>query len=325
MEEVIRPKKTVFIFGISSFVGSNLAEYLKQDYRVIGSYHHHPVEIDGVLTIPLDATKRDASQLVMALFRPDITIYCACISSVDTCNENEMLANTLNATAVFNLSNFTEQNESRLIYISSSYVFSGEKGEHTEDDIPSSNSIYGKSKSSAEFFIQNNSLNYLILRCCQLYGRGIAQGRSNWFELMQKKLFAGEKVDCYGNVRTGFLDITYLGIAIKMCIERGINKRLIHISSSDIMSQYDFALEYAKSFADQEDLINRSIWNFPHIRPSAIYNNSSDGLEYALNTQATEELLQVKMPSISQSLNFTKTHFSTGRVLDEFSQVVADH
>ena len=38
-------KKTILIFGISSFLGSSLADILKEKYRVVGTYYNTPVDI----------------------------------------------------------------------------------------------------------------------------------------------------------------------------------------------------------------------------------------------------------------------------------------
>ena len=125
--ENFKKPKTVFIIGISSFVGSSLAEFLKKDYRVIGTYYSNPVEIEDVLTFPLDVMSREAIQLILYSFLPDITIYCVGLSSLDICDDNDTIANALNATGAFNVADFSERYKSRFIYISSSYVFSGKK------------------------------------------------------------------------------------------------------------------------------------------------------------------------------------------------------
>ena len=312
-------QKTVFIFGISSFVGSNLAGFLKRSFRVIGSYNDHPVEIEDVLTLPLDVLNREAIQLAFFIFRPDIVIYCAGLSSLMACAENEKLADTLNTTGLFNVANFTERYRSKLIYISTSYVFSGEKVTYLEDDTPLTNTIYGKSKGATEFFIQKNCLNYLILRCCDFYGRSLLPGRPTWFEVLQKRLFEGKNVGIDGNVQTGFLDIIYLAMIIKTCIEQDITKRLFQVCSTDIMSRYEFALEYVKVFSDKEGLISKKSWDFPQIKSLGVQSDISEGLEYQMDVENVESFLKIKMPSIRESLDFTKYYLGTNSE-ERFSQ-----
>lgn len=299
-------RKTVFIFGISSFVGSNLAGFLKRDYRVIGSYYGHPVEIEGVLTFPLDVLGEEAVRLVLLLFAPDIVIYCVGLTSHEVCDKDRILANTLNTAGVFSIANSTWQIRSKLIYISTAYVFSGKKKNYLEGDAPMANSVYGRSKNLAEIFIQKNCANYLILRCCEFYGRGIILERATWFESLQEGLFRGEAVGADGNIGTGFLDIAYLAMMIKICIEENVSNKLLHISSVDIMSRYEFCIEYTKVFNDQENMIREEVWSFPQIHSRMISFDTAHGPEYKIDIKNVENLLGVKMPSVRESLDFTK-------------------
>ncbi|MCY4643070.1 MAG: sugar nucleotide-binding protein [Bacteriovoracales bacterium] len=300
------PKKTILIFGISSFVGSNLAEYLKKDYRVIGTYKNNPVEIEGILTFPLDILSQEAIQLALASFLPEITIYCVGLSSLEACHANEGEANILNATGAFNVVGFTERYKSRLIYISSAYVFAGERIMYQEEDMAISNSSYGKSKASAEFFIQKTCLNYLILRCCDFYGRGLLEERATWFEILQKKLFEGIDVGLDDSIKVGFLDVIYLAMIIKISIEKDIHNKLFHISSTDIMSGYEFALQYAKLFDENETLIAKKFRPFPNIESSMIQPRFGQDFEYQIEIENAQSVFNVKMPSISESLALTK-------------------
>ena len=67
--------RTVLIFGVNSFLGSNLAEILRRDFKVIGTYHKNPVSLPGILTLPCDVLAKDEVQLIIYAFKPDITIY----------------------------------------------------------------------------------------------------------------------------------------------------------------------------------------------------------------------------------------------------------
>ena len=314
--DVTRDQKTVVIFGASSFVGSNIAEFLKRDHRVIGTYYEHPIEIEGVLMLPLDILKEEAVRLMLLLFEPDIAIYCVGLTSIETCNENEILANTLNTAGIFNVVNFCDRYGTKLIYISTGYVFSGEAINYGESDTPIPNSLYGKSKRSAEVFIQKNCLDYIILRCCELYGRGALAQKETWFEFLQKKIFEGEKIESYGNIKLGFLDVTYLATAIKVCIEKGICNRSLHFCSTDIMSHYDFSLKYAEIFHEQSSLINKKTWKFPQVKTVVFQSILALELEYKMSIGELEKALNIRMPSIQESLEFTKNRLGGGNGID---------
>ncbi len=299
-------KKTIFIFGISSFVGSNLAEFLKKHFRVVGSYCDTPVEIDGVLTFKLDIKNRDAIQLALYTFNPDVTIYCIGVRSLHECAANEKRADSLNTSGVFSVASFTERYRSQLIYLSSDYVFSGEKVTFLEDDTPLANTIYGKTKGSAEFFIQKTCLQYLIFRCCNLYGRGISPKKATFFENLQKELSRNEAVNPDHNVKHGWLDVIYLAMIIKLSIERNVSNRLFQVSTQDIMSHYEFARAYAEVFDDNIELIRKGSWNFPQLSNAMLQSNLSEGLEYQIEIENLESYYNIKMPTIKESLELTK-------------------
>ena|SRR5690606_16033756 len=185
-------KGTILIFGISSFIGSNLAEHFKHDYKVIGTYHDHRVDIPGVLTVPCDVLVKEEVQSVLYAFRPDITVYCVGISSVLQCAKREDFADALNTSGLFNVAEYCQRYKSQICYISSGFVFGGESKNYLEMDIPDALTVYGRTQAAAEFYIQKTSLNYLIFRCCRLYGRGINPNQSTWFEHLQNKLTMGQ-------------------------------------------------------------------------------------------------------------------------------------
>ena len=56
-----------------------------------------------------------------------------------------------------------KKNNVRFIYISTDYVFDGNKGNYSENDKPNPRSTYGKSKLSAENIVKTLN-NYLIIR-----------------------------------------------------------------------------------------------------------------------------------------------------------------
>lgn len=309
---MIEMKKTVLILGVSSFVGSNLAEFLKKFYRVIGSYCHHPVEIKGILTFKLDITSDQKVKSTISLFQPDFVIYCIGLTSHVECDRDNIRSNTLNASGLFRLIRYMEVYDSRLIYLSSVHVFSGEAKKYKSDDIAVPNTAHGKSKSMAEYFIKNYCLDYIIFRCCYFYGRGLVMSRPNWFERMQEKVFKEESVGLDTRLKVGFLDTDYLARAIHYCIERDVGKKLLNLSSQDIMSRYEFSLAYAKIFSEREDFFCQNVENFPEIKTVVEKTNEFGLLEYALDSTDTEQSLDLKMPSIEQSLCYTKDRWVTG-------------
>lgn len=297
----LEKKGTLLIIGVSSFIGSNLAEHFKDDYKVIGTYHNTAVEIDGVLCVPCDVLVKQEVQNVLYAFRPDITIYCAGISSVQECAKREDFADALNTSGLFNVSEYCQRYKSQICYISSGYVFGGDNKNYLEMDIPDAVTTYGRTQAAAEFYIQKTSLNYLIFRCCRLYGRGVNPSQATWFEQLQKKLGNGSSVALDDYVKVGFLDVAYLSMILRICIEKNVSNRLLQVSSKDISTHHTFAKLYSKVFKSQEDLIARSKWPLPLNKRG----NTNDNLTFQLDISNIEGYLNIDMPTIEESLEFT--------------------
>ena len=68
----VKRKKTILIFGLSSFLGSNLADFFKKDYRIVGTYNKNTVKIPGILTIPCDVLVKEEVLLQSVLQDPSV-------------------------------------------------------------------------------------------------------------------------------------------------------------------------------------------------------------------------------------------------------------
>ena len=296
-------KKTILIFGISSFVGSNLADFFKKDYKVVGTYYTTPIQIPGVLTIPCDVTSKEEVQLVMFAFKPDISIYSVGLTSIVDCNNVPGIADQKNTIGLFNVTDSCQRYKSQVVYISSSHVFGGENKVYMEMDIPDSNTVYGKTKASAEFFIQKTSLNYLIFRCCPLYGRSINPFIMTTFEKIQHRFLTNLSLNMDDTVKTGFLDVSYLAMLMKISFEQDVSNRLFQISTTDVITNYEFTKLYAKIFNESSELIGKGRWIFP------LKGASNTAYHFEMDVSNIESFLNVKLPSIKESIEYTYKKF----------------
>jgi dTDP-4-dehydrorhamnose reductase len=295
-------KKTIVIFGISSFVGSNLAECLKDRYRIIGTYLNNKVTIPGVVTIPCDVLKKDQVQTIIYTFRPDLTIYAVGLSSLMDCYEYPKLADALNAVGVFNTSQFSERYNSKFCYLSSGFIFSGHKGEVREHDTPLPNTVYGRTVASSEFYVQKSCLNYLVFRCCKLYGRNYNINQLNFLERLERGFEEGKAIECDGTVNVGWLEVSYLAEAIHLSFEAGVRNRLVQVSSRNIMTAYEFAKLYAKIFKQPDTLLTKTDWDFPIENLKYDITRDDDKFYYQLSTFNIEATLGLKIPTVEESL-----------------------
>src|SRR5690606_5138486 len=186
-------------------------------------------------------------------------------------------------------------------YISSAFVMNGLNPIYHEGDTPFSTTVYGNTVSSAEFYIQRSSLNYIILRCAPLYGTGLNPAHPNWFETLQLNFAKNIPVVADDSIETGFLDIQILVKILQETINQNVTNRLFNVGTQNIMTRYEFAKLYAARFKKDESLIQKGSSSFPTINKS----ESAVAYKFLLATGNVEEFLNMQMPTIEDSLEFT--------------------
>ena len=133
-------------------------------------------ETHDVLSVDLeelDITDRYQVETVITGFAPDFIVNCAAYTAVDDCETRCDLASKVNAEGPANLAMTAGRLGSRLVHISTDYVFDGRKPvpePYTERDEAHPVSCYGRAKLEGESAIKGSMDNYIILRTAWLYG-----------------------------------------------------------------------------------------------------------------------------------------------------------
>jgi dTDP-4-dehydrorhamnose reductase len=151
----------VTIFGATGLLGKALIKEWKQD------------EIAGLGS--KDADIRDPKQVMAAVerTRPEWIVLAAAYTDVDGCESNQELALAVNCRGAVNVAQAAQACGSRLVFISTDYVFDGLSTHPYEVDHPRApRSVYGKSKAQAEEEISQVLPNACIARTSWLFGVG---------------------------------------------------------------------------------------------------------------------------------------------------------
>jgi dTDP-4-dehydrorhamnose reductase len=117
----------------------------------------------------LDITDADKCAEFIKRKKPDWIINCAAYNLVDKAESNYENALLINGTAVKNISSALKDSLTRLIHISSDYVFDGKADSpYKENSVPNPLSAYGRSKLEGE---KNAMLHYgsIVIRTSWLY------------------------------------------------------------------------------------------------------------------------------------------------------------
>jgi len=250
----------LLIIGASGVLGSRLYNgAIKKKWNVLGTYCTH--ECGGFSY--LDVRDKAGLEKAFNFFRPETVVMAGGIIDVDLCTLKPKLARDVNIKGTLNLAKKTKEYGSRLVYVSTDYIFDGKNGPYEEDDKPNPINTYGRTKLEAENIVRAKLKDYLIVRTCQLYGIGVAEralassAPTNNFAVkiihnMQngKKVYAAD--DLYSTP-------TYSGllsdILIKL-IEKN-SKGIYHGAGAEFLNRYDYVNKIADIFELDKALIQR--------------------------------------------------------------------
>ena len=175
----------------------------------------------------------------------DIIINCAAHTAVDRAETEPELANKINHLAVQKLARIAKEHRSRLIHISTDYVFSGKQYRpYLETDEVQPEGIYGKSKLYGEHDIQSIlKTNAVIIRTSCIY----SEYGNNFVKTMLK---LGQKRDTLNVIFDQVGTPTYakdlaesiMSIVKSQAFNREYFKTsIVNYSNEGVCSWYDFA------------------------------------------------------------------------------------
>jgi len=151
----------VTIFGATGLLGKALMREWKQD------------QVTGLGS--KDADIRDPQQVlaVVERSRPEWIVLAAAYTDVDGCESNRELAFAVNCQGAINVARAAKAQDSRLLFLSTDYVFDGSNSTPYQTDEPRApRSVYGQSKAGAEIQISQILPNCCIVRTSWLFGVG---------------------------------------------------------------------------------------------------------------------------------------------------------
>lgn len=189
----------------------------------------------------LDITSKSAINTYISKYNIQAIINCAAYTAVDKAEEDYDMAEKINATAVNNLAEAAQENNARLIHISTDYVFSGHHYlPYKEEDNVDPQSAYGRTKLSGENAILNTGGNAAIIRTAWLY----SEHGNNFLNTMMR---LGESKEELNIIFDQIGSPTYaqdLAEAAILLAEIDTDKpEIYHYTNEGVCSWYDFAVE----------------------------------------------------------------------------------
>jgi dTDP-4-dehydrorhamnose reductase len=120
----------------------------------------------------LDITNKDNCESVFNKEKPDFCINAAAYTAVDKAESEPEKAHLINCIGAKNLAEASKNYNTKLIHVSTDFVFDGSKNEpYNETDLPNPKGVYGQTKLEGEKAIQEVFDAYYIIRTSWVYSQ----------------------------------------------------------------------------------------------------------------------------------------------------------
>lgn len=227
---ILMPHYKILVTGSYGQLGTALHRYLEEAFPGCTSYYDRD---------KCDITDLKAVKELIGEGKYTHVINCAAYTAVDAAETDAQFCHLINVEGVKNIALATEDNSTKIIHISTDYVFDGSSNRpYTEGDKVKPVNQYGATKRKGETSLLALAPDSVILRTGWLYS---AYG-SNFFKTMLR--LAGEKKNIevvYDQVGTPTLADDLARGIIAVIKAKTWHPGIYHFANEGVASWYDFA------------------------------------------------------------------------------------
>jgi dTDP-4-dehydrorhamnose reductase len=221
----------VTLFGASGLLGHDLVQQLGSE------------QLTALSSKDADLRDRPRIRQVIHDSRPDWILLSAAYTDVDGCESNRDLAFAVNCEGVIHVAEAAREAGSRLMFLSTDYVFDGAKRSPYEVADPRNpTSVYGESKARAEERLLEILPEVCIARTSWLFGHG-----GKCFPATILKLASARPEISVVNDQRGSPTFTHdlASALVQLC--RASARGIVHVTNSGDCTWYEFATEIVRA------------------------------------------------------------------------------
>lgn len=267
----------ITIFGATGLLGKALMREWRED------------EVTGLGSADGDIRDAEVVQRLVERSRPDWIVLAAAYTDVDGCETNRDLAFAVNCRGAVNVSQAAKQQGARLLFLSTDYVFDGNKTTpYSTDDLRSPRSVYGQSKAEAEV-----QLGHILLECCIVRTSWVFGTGGKCFPDTILKLAASRpQLEVVGDQRGSPTYTVDLARALIQLCRQGA-RGVVHVTNGGECSWYEFAREIIARAG--LDTVVRETTSDKFVRPA-------ERPKYSVLSPESSQKLGISMPDWRDAL-----------------------
>ena len=240
----------------------------------------------------LDLLKLDSISSFLNDINPSVIINCAAYTSVDKAETESELADIINYKAVDIISNWTSDNNKKLIHFSTDYVFDGlSQTPLNENSFTNPVNEYGLSKLKGEHVCLLNDPTSIVIRTSWLYSSFGNNFVKTMIELMKKNKSIKVVNDQIGSPTYAY-DLAK--VIVKIIMYNKTESGLFHYSNEGEISWFEFARSIRELYKLDCEIIGVSSKEFKTLAKRPKYS--------LLNKSKIKTTFNLEIPNYKQSL-----------------------
>lgn len=236
----------VFVTGAKGQLGYDVISTLKQRGHIVVGSDIISSDIPQSQYISLDLTNKESVFHTINKLKPDAVIHCAAWTAVDMAEDENNIHKVfdINANATEYIACACKQINSKMVYISTDYVFGDDSELPRQEDSKkfAPLNIYGKSKLAGETAVEKNLEQFFIIRISWVFGKN----GNNFVKTMLK---LSEKLNCLRVINDQIGSPTYTADLSRLIADMIESENFGHYHATnegEYISWYDFACEIFK-------------------------------------------------------------------------------
>lgn len=297
----------LLVVGGSGLLGYKVAELAVKEFETFATYNFRSVELQGCNFLKLNKCDRSATLTLVKKIKPDVVIDTAALHNVDYCEIHRDEAWKVNVEGTRNVADACKETGSKMIFISTDYVFDGKKGFYNEKDAPNPLHYYAKTKLEGEKVVKEAGIDYAIARPSVIYGWNPSElaglrsssGKSMNFVIWTlNELRSGEEIKIVTDQYSSPTLADNLGEAL-LALSKSQRQGIYHTAGKTCIDRFNFAKKIAEIFD-----LNGSL-----IKPVAsdVFKQVAERPKRCcLDVSKAEEELRVKFLTVEEGLTKMK-------------------
>lgn len=287
----------VLATGMTGLIGTRIKEVLPQIGFISLSRQNN-----------VDITDYKAVEEYMVEFPEEYVLHMAAYADVDGCEKDRALGEQgdawkINVTATKEIARLCLKYRKTLIYISTDFVFDGEKPEgegYEENDATNPGNWYGETKLRGEEAVKNSGVLCAILRIAYPYGKSFAQ-KKDFVRIISERLKSQQEVK---GVTDHIFVPTYID-DIALAIQKVITQHLTgvyHVVGSTPLTPFSAAQKIAQAVGVDPSIVLKTTraeyFAGKAHRPFNLYLKNDKMKNLGLETRSFDQGLQEMIGSL---------------------------